>query len=651
MTKPSVHPQIRISWLQYILWIAFLSAGSTGLSAASQPAKEENPGPGPSWTEEQKDAQRESARGLMASIEADLAGGKSAIRIPPGDYRFDGTMAKDVRFTGLQDVTMDATGAQFWFAPRFGVRFDKCRNVKLVGLTIDSDPLPWTQGIIEDLDAKAETIVLRIDPGYSVPAGDQLKQRQRILYFDPTTARELPVYDDKVVEMEPLDEGRVKILRLDSQRVFRDPVPGRPVRIGDRVALMAGSGNGGNFSLKNCEAVTLDRVTSHGAAGFAFFETMGAGGNHYQSCKSVRRPSTNRLMASRADCFHSYLMEKGPVIENCEFSHSGDDLLAIHGFFGVILKAISPKEFLVATPFGRNFNMGSKLEFLSVEGNDTPRPASIVSMEESKDKALLDEAVALPKALQDDFKMRIRGMDGAVVFRVMLDRDIAAEKFDLVSGGDYCGQGAVVRNNFLHDGHVRGVLVKTQDLLVENNKIERTAHGGIVLEPEHYWLEGPFNRRIRILNNTLVGNGWSAFERNGMSASLAAIQVGSHFGKRLFPRTLSGGIHNREIEIRGNTITRPAGFGILVMNAAEANISDNTISEPFSAGPQPTFYHFAKLTVPAGEISEEDTKALAAPYYSIFLFETKDASMSGNASVDAPPFLKGTEGSVNSTRK
>jgi len=546
-------------------------------------------------------------------------------------------MGRDVKFSGLQDVSIDATGACFWFDPRFGVRLEKCRNIKLAGLTIDSDPLPWTQGTIEELDPAAQTLLIRIDDGYFMPGG----QQHRILFFDSKTQQELPVVDDWAVEMEPAGERRVKILRLNSARVFRDPVPERPVRAGDRVVLLPPSGGGGNIRLKDCEAVTLENVSIHGANASAFLETMGEGGNHYTGCKLVRRPSSNRLIAALADGFHSYLMRQGPVIEHCEFSHTGDDLMNIHGFFGVVLKPVSPEEFLLAAPFGRLFDAGSELAFTDSSGNDTSRHATVASVDEIQDKGLVEEARHIPQDWMREFKIRVRSLDDVHVFRVKLDREIGARRFDVVSSGDYCAQGAVVRNSHFHDSHGRGVLARGPDLLVENNRIERTAHGGIVIEPELYWLEGPLAKNIRILNNALVQNGWSAFDRVGLGFSLAAIQVGTHFGKSIFPRTLVSGIHASNIEIAGNKIQQPAGFGILVMNSSGVRIADNTISGPFAAGPQPAYYDFSKLPDPKAGFSVEETSGLDAPYYAIFLFATRDVSISGNSCKNPPPFLKG----------
>jgi hypothetical protein len=142
----------------------------------------------------------------LAAIESDLAAGKKSIIVPPGDYRSD--QRKGVRFHRLEGVEIDATGATFWFGPGNGVVFEECRNSKLLGLTIDSDPLPWTQGVIEEIDPKAVTMVIWIDEGYKVPEGKERTMPGRILFFDGQTRRELPVFDDQATVFESLGERR-----------------------------------------------------------------------------------------------------------------------------------------------------------------------------------------------------------------------------------------------------------------------------------------------------------------------------------------------------------------------------------------------------------------------------------------------------------
>jgi len=594
-------------------------------------------GSGPVFSDEDKDLQRAAARSLLVSLRQDLASGKKVITVPPGDYRLD--RGAGVLIQQAEDVEIEATGATFWFGPDRGVVLEKCRRVKLRGLTIDADPLPWTQGVIESIDPKEKKMVIRLDAGYSALEGKQLTQPGRILFFDGESRRELPVFDDQATAFEALGERRYQITQFASARVFTSPVPGRPVQAGDRVAFFIMYGGGSNVELRNCEGVTLEKVTNHAASSFAFHETLGKGGNRYQGCRLIRRPGTDRLMASRADCFHSYLMEKGPQIEDCEFSHSGDDLINIHGFFGIVVRAISPKEAIMVSPFGEILGVGSRIKISDPEISTQPRDGIVQTAEPLSDPEILAEVKALPSVLLEKKGLRIRDLAGCQVARVVVEGDAGWQPYEIVSSPDRSGRGAIVRNNNLHDGHVRAVLLKSHDILVEENRIERTGHGGIVVEPEFFWLEGPFAKNIRIRGNTLVRNGWASMELGGFGVSHAAIQVGCHFGKRMFPRTLGAGMVNEDIEITGNRIEEPAGYAIMVMNTRRGTVADNRITAPFAAGEQPAFYDFSRLPQGADLLSEEQRTALRSPREAIFVFGSEEITLRGNTVEQAPAFL------------
>jgi hypothetical protein len=604
---------------------------------------------GPQWSEAEKDTQREAAGRLLVKIREEIIGGKKDLTIPAGNYRFD-KPAKDVEFTDLSDVAINAQGVVFWFDSGTGkkVRFKRCRNVTIRGLTVDTDPLPWFQGIITSVDRKTRTMEFQSDAGYQVPEGKRLEGGKRVMFFDGQTSLELPVFDDRVMRMENLGGGKIRIAKFDNERIFLDPVVGREVRAGDRVAVLLEQDTGGGVESIDCAGMRLEDITLYGAGGFAYHEARGEGGNTYLRCKLVRRPGTNRLIASPRDCFHSYLVERGPIIKDCEFSFAADDLIAIHGFFGVVLKKYSPREYLVISPYGNVFRKDSAVEIFNPVSGVSRGRVAITDMEEDLNPETLKTVREFPETTKAERNVSIRTLNEAHVFKLTLDRDCDAETNDLLSCPAYSGAGAVVENNSLHDGHVRGILAKTENLLIRNNVIERTGHGGIVLMPEYYWLEGPVNSDIRVVGNRLSRNGWSTYDRAGLTSSIAGIEVSHHLGKRLFPRTLIPGYFNFGVEIRDNIITQPAGFGILVTNTAGVTVVNNVVREPFSAGPRPRFYTFSKMVDSETGFTKEQVSELDNPYYGIWLFTTKDAVVGGNSCEKRPPFLKGGEGFANS---
>lgn len=87
--------------------------------------------------------------------------GSGTVRIPPGDYRFPGR--EGMLLENLRDISLEAEGATFWFSPEVtaGVHFRNCRNVRLSGLALDMEELPFLQGTL--LDVGDVRLVIRLE--------------------------------------------------------------------------------------------------------------------------------------------------------------------------------------------------------------------------------------------------------------------------------------------------------------------------------------------------------------------------------------------------------------------------------------------------------------------------------------------------------
>jgi len=605
---------------------------------------------GSAWSDAQKTAQRQNAASVLENLRQSVSRGEHRLTIAPGDYRFDSPLARDFVLEHLSDFTVEANGATFWFDPKYGVRLRDCHRVQLKGLTIDTDPLPWLQGRITAVDPAAKTMEFEVEPGFPSPRPAAFNLRRRILFFDPETGHELFGPDARVLELAPAGDNKFQIKRFANDGPFTGPVYPHLPRAGDRLVINDETGNGGNLGLTDCSEVLIERVSIYASANFAFHEEGGDGANIYRQCRLVRRPGSSRLMASRGDAFHSTLMRHGPVVEGCEISSAGDDLLAIQGFFGIVLEVRGPRDVVVASPFGQIMQTGSTLRGYHLPDGDLVGEAEATSMSPSSDPALLAAGRALPETIGTRLHVRIRKLGGVAIAVVHLSRDLELRTLDVIGCDDFCGAGAVVRNNYLHDGHIRGILVKSHDTLVENNVVERTAHGGIAFEAELYWLEGPFNSSAKIMGNRLVDNGWGAFYAEGLGPIMPAIDVGNYFGQRLFPRMLTRGEQNRDFDIENNTIVRPAGFPIWVRNTERIKVVGNRVEEPFAAGQRGDFFDLSRLLTPgAAADSEASAAALRAPYYGVLLQNTSEAEVSRNAITGAPSWFRGPRGDITLT--
>lgn len=633
--------QVRFALIACCL-LAFTSACSKSQEAPPPPAIPPSAaelGTGPQWTAEQKDAQRAAAAKLLENLTATLQRGDKQFVIPPGDYRFDEKLGKEIKLDGVDGLTIEATGATFWSDRHRGIRFKNCKNITLNGLTLDSDPLPWIQGTITALDPAAKTIDFTIEPGFQEPPSNELELHRRILFFDPATSLQLRNGDDYSSSVKSLGNGVWQLAKFSRGAAFMPDTYPRPIQIGDRFAVLDWGTRRGNISQENCERITLSNIVVHGTTGFVFSEINGLGANRYLRCKIVRRPGTNRLLACAADGLHSYNMDRGPLIEDCEFSFAADDLIAIHGFFPLVVESTNDTSCVIAGILGtRSVVAGSKIQFYRPPYGDYVTEAVITSLEHVQDPTAIKRAQQIPGMFAEK-KIMMRDAGVPDVVRLVLDRPIQVERGDVIFSSHFCGAGAVVRNCHIHDGHVNGLIIKSNDFTAENNRIERTGLAGISLLSSVYWLEGPFFRNMKITGNTLVDNSIN-WEKGG-----AAIWAESLFCPSPLDLVLSRGQQNENLQILNNTIVRPGSFAIRVANTRGVTIEGNRIDAPFAVISDPASLDFSKKLGPGGSApSEKELDTLRSAFYSILLLESSNFTIKDNTISNPPAGMRGEIG-------
>jgi len=535
------------------------------------------------WTEQTKDAQREAARRLVARLKEAVDKGESALKVKPGHYRFGRRGPKNFELRGFTDLELDAAGATFWFEGRLrldSIVIRECRNLSIKELTVDYDPLCYSQGEIVEIDRQNRSVSIRIDPGFPLPDDSWTRREGSIkaIFYDEN-GRQIEVRMDWIKSLARLD-GRVFRVEFKHGWMFQ---PGYPsdVKVGDRLTLPDRSMRH-TFSISGSESVTLEDITIYACPQMAFVETGGRGGNVYRRCRVIRRPGTQRLLACNADAFHSAVVAKGPLIEQCEFSHAGDDFINIHGFFSMVYEQPSPQKVVVVAHYIEdNFSPGSELAFYRFDDFTPIGARRIKTMRLIEDPAVFEAAGRMPEELRRSGK-RVRDFHPRNVypFLVELDGPVSVKKYDIVGCDDRIGRGAVVRSNYFHDGFARGILLSTADAVVENNTIERTGIASVCIAAERYWLQGPFPHDIVVRNNKITDNGTMLLSRNRNCDRPGAVTVISLAGHGLSPA-----IQNHHIRIAGNKITRPSACGVFVANARDCEIEDNIIEEPFAGEP------------------------------------------------------------------
>ena len=526
------------------------------------------------WDEAEKERRAAAGREVLERIRRAGRDGSGTVRIPPGDYRFPGR--EGMLLENLRDISLEAEGATFWFSPEVtaGVHFRNCRNVRLFGLALDMEELPFLQGIL--LEVGEERLVIRLEEYFRRRFHEQRDQDHfRLMFLDAAGEHEIDNLDFIVPREKLSFDAAGNLLVPVSEPVARHwRYQLRVPRPGDRIVLGMRH-EGGMLLVDGCEAMCFETVTVYASPCFAFYEIgHGGGGNTYRGCRLIRRPGTDRLLASAADCFHSMNQRRGPLIEQCEFSWAMDDFVNIHGYFHVVLEQLAEDELLIVTPFGTDLQPGTELTFFSAPYGKEKFRAAVVSRRESAGSE--QEGLRRVRELYGrKFGIGLQDFPGGSLCRIRFDRPLDTEPGDFACDYDNCGSGAVIRRNHFHDCHVRGILLKAADCRIEDNRIERTALNGIILKPEFFWLEGPMPRNIVIRGNTLTD---CAFGHTALAAILVMCGCCAPPSDRITP------VVNMEgIVVAGNLIRRcNAGAGIAVFNSRAPRVSDNRIEAPFA---------------------------------------------------------------------
>ena len=121
---------------------------------------------------------------LNGYINQKLDAGETNIVVPPGRYRVPEFNNTHLYFSGRNNVTIIADGVELICTETVqAIKIENCINFKLKGITVDYDPLPFTQGEIVEISADKRTLTVALIDGYSsTVSGDNLE------IYNPQTA-------------------------------------------------------------------------------------------------------------------------------------------------------------------------------------------------------------------------------------------------------------------------------------------------------------------------------------------------------------------------------------------------------------------------------------------------------------------------------
>jgi len=525
--------------------------------------------------------------------------GLPQVIIPPGTYR----LAPGIDVKDAKNLTIIADGVTL-VCTRLSraISFSDCTNVTLRGLTVDYDPLPFTQGKVTAIAPDLSFIDITLDAGYP------RQPYSRIDLCDPKTRfrkRGMPFLWGTRAEMVGIDVVRVHLGSI-----------GKVAKIGDLASLSTGPGPGGvphAVTVDDSSGMVFDHVTVYTAPGMGILEAGGEGGMKYTHCRIVPGPkppgaTEARLLSTTWDAIQTKTTRKGPDVENCEFLSAGDDSWSVQSSDYVVV-ALEGKKAVLA--FRDIYCDGPELGNRLMSSLDSD-PVTVAT------RTPVDLAhFALPNDIRAKMK-ETKPWDywhlGPRALEITTKEAFPYKVGDSVYCPDEQCNGFVFRNNKLHSAG--RILVKASDGLIEGNDIDQ-CHSGVTVCAEVPAEAASGIENVIIRNNHIAGTGYYCPLWNSSQAGSVSITSESPHG----PMHSAGAFRNMVID--GNRFDAICGPSIVVSSTQKLSIVNNSFTKVMAAPPGST-----------GGLVGIDPNAL------IWLDQCEDVKVSGNRATSPGPYLK-----------
>jgi hypothetical protein len=469
---------------------------------------------------------------LPAALADAYRNGNRDITIAPGSYDLPTTGKDTIALDHWSDAKVHAANVTLIFQDlsHRPIHFIHCANVTFEGATLRLAVPAATQGRVKAIgsDEKGPYCDWQIDTGYS----DKINPVKSMIDVVDQHSKKLKKQtgDFSPASSEPLGSG---LFRLR----FKRDMP--RFEAGDWLITRIDAGSV-ICHVDGCENVTLSGLVMQNGGFGTFFETGGAGGNHYLRCRITCGPrpagaTEDEVVSCGADGFHSVETTRGPDIEDCDFDGVyHDDCIAIHGSFQKVLSSSGTTLVL-----DRHADQYAPNEPIRIsDGKGFFEQATCVAVNEPQGKGK--------------------------PFEITLDRPLEVPVGAKANNPNHCGRGFKILRCRLGNTRSRGILVKADDGLIDGCTIEGCGMSAISIGPEYYWGEANYCWNVTVSNNVIR----NCVKRNGDDGSIFVHG--------------DGAIGNRHIIIRDNLLDADYGESIMKLEWADGlDVTGNRVVRPF----------------------------------------------------------------------
>jgi polygalacturonase len=421
--------------------------------------------------------------------------------------------------------------------------FSNCSNLSIANLTVDWDPLPYTQGKVTGVDSNY--IDIEVVAPFIAKEG---LHTEAIIGYDPEKHRMARRFTD---HYQLGFEKTTEVVGPGVMRLFigrKDRFAGTMPAVGKYVIARHQVYGYQSFEFEKCKNVHLENVNIYSNPG------MGVTGDECRDIsirhlKVMLRPGTGRWMSCTADATHFAGCRGTITMENCLFEGMGDDATNVR----------SGHYLLVSERLGNNkLNIKTGYRY---ESDLTPPEIGDKLELSSEDKPLLPYATLTVRSVERDT------VNSSLIIGF-------SEKLPERTGkGDAVGNASSIpilriRNCTTIRNRSRGFIVKTRDVIIEDCTFQDITECAVALESDiNGWWESISSRDVIIRNNRFIDSKFEPGYLHGI--------IESH----TMSQTAPAGVYRR-ITIANNIFLGSIGNIIKIGSADEVDIINNIMDHP-----------------------------------------------------------------------
>ncbi len=486
--------------------------------------------------------------------------------IERGIYRFD----KMFELVNLKNLIIDFNNSEVIFTKdTIGFLIEKCDNITLKNLSVDFDPLPFTQGKVLSYNDKTNEITVKLHDGYPEP---KRLNRLNCHTFDPVTRNwKVGAKDFFGCSAKATGNPGEYLVKLSTPN-------SNSIEAGDLVAFDWRTKSG--FEIKGTKDLTMSNVTIYTAGGLTILGRFTTGKHRFDHV-TIKRGNTPagatepRLLSGVADGINYAYCETGPDITNCDFSYIGDDSVNFHSVALPIVKIIDDKTILVLRPyptegFPEVVKPGMTLRLMQKDCFKVLQKAELVGMKMDKTFEVSEKETSALFAHYNPEKDPRR-----TIYRITVKTPMQFEIGQFIDIPELCGANYTIKNNYFHDHRARAIRMMASNGVIENNKIERIKQNAITIGGEYaFWREAGWCENVTVRNNFIKDVGQDERMTSPGSYAPGAISI--------IMRSENGANEisscNKNITIQNNVINGCSSAGIVLHAVDGALVKDNKIS-------------------------------------------------------------------------